>query len=67
LQSRLNANWILGELTLGHIWDADLVRNETIFREIITTAQVLCRRERERGRAGADGSSLRESWRSSSS
>eukprot|EP01133_Synstelium_polycarpum_P001082 gene1082-1226_t len=40
LKKRLNANnWILTELTLGSIWDADIVRNEQIFREVITAAQ----------------------------
>ncbi|EFA77050.1 cytoplasmic dynein heavy chain [Heterostelium album PN500] len=39
LKKRLNTNWILTELTLGHIWDSDLVRNEGIYREVITAAQ----------------------------
>ena len=39
LKKRLNANWPTTELTLGHIWDADLQKNETIFKEVILAAQ----------------------------
>eukprot|EP01132_Coremiostelium_polycephalum_P002127 gene2127-2619_t len=39
LKKRLNTNWILTELTLGSIWDSDLNRNESIYREVITAAQ----------------------------
>eukprot|EP01113_Clastostelium_recurvatum_P011812 TRINITY_DN1605_c0_g1_i1.p1 TRINITY_DN1605_c0_g1~~TRINITY_DN1605_c0_g1_i1.p1 ORF type:complete len:4689 (+),score=1530.43 TRINITY_DN1605_c0_g1_i1:285-14351(+) len=39
LRKRLNANWVQTELTLGHIWDADLSKNEHVFREVITAAQ----------------------------
>ncbi|GAM24388.1 hypothetical protein SAMD00019534_075630 [Acytostelium subglobosum LB1] len=39
LKKRLNTNWIFTELTLGHIWDSDLVRNEFVYREVITAAQ----------------------------
>lgn len=39
LKKRLNANWTTTELTLGHIWDSDLQKNENIFKEIILAAQ----------------------------
>lgn len=39
LKKRLNANWPTTELTLGHIWDADLQKNESIFKEVILAAQ----------------------------
>ncbi|EGG20698.1 cytoplasmic dynein heavy chain [Cavenderia fasciculata] len=39
LKKRLNSNWILTEMTLGSIWDSDIVRNEHIYREVITAAQ----------------------------
>lgn len=31
--------WILSDLTLGHVWDVDLQRNEAIVKDIIITAQ----------------------------
>eukprot|EP00124_Ichthyophonus_hoferi_P005428 Ihof_evm1s783 gene=Ihof_evmTU1s783 len=39
LQKLLKVSWITSEMTLGNIWDADLLKNESIVREIITVAQ----------------------------
>ena len=39
LMRRLRVNWILSDLTLGQIWDADLQRNEAIVKDIINVAQ----------------------------
>lgn len=39
LRKRLNATWVLNELTLGNIWDSDLQKHEEIFKDIILTAQ----------------------------
>ncbi|CAL4067978.1 unnamed protein product, partial [Meganyctiphanes norvegica] len=39
LMRQLRVNWVLGDLTLGQVWDVDLRRNEPIIREIIITAQ----------------------------
>ena len=36
---RLRVNWVLSDLTLGQIWDADLQKNETIVKDIINVAQ----------------------------
>lgn len=39
LTKQLNVKWVLSELTLGHIWDVDLQRNEGIIRDVIRVAQ----------------------------
>lgn len=39
LKKRLNVNWVFSELTLGHLWDSDIQKNEAIYKEIITQAQ----------------------------
>ena len=39
LQRRLNQRWSLTELTLGHLLDADLGRNEQVCRDILLIAQ----------------------------
>ncbi|XP_059178510.1 cytoplasmic dynein 1 heavy chain 1-like isoform X2 [Physella acuta] len=39
LMKRLNVNWVLSELTLGHIWDIDFVRHEPTIRDVIMVAQ----------------------------
>lgn len=39
LMKRLNVNWVLSELTLGHIWDIDFVRHEATIRDVISVAQ----------------------------
>ncbi|KAI9204677.1 dynein heavy chain [Polychytrium aggregatum] len=36
---KFDGKLILSELTVGHLWDADMKRNETVIREVITTAQ----------------------------
>lgn len=39
LQSKLRVQWTLSELTLGDVWDADLLRREKIVREVLVIAQ----------------------------
>lgn len=39
LMKRLNVNWVLSELTLGHIWDIDFGRHEVVIRDVISVAQ----------------------------
>ncbi|KAL3873221.1 hypothetical protein ACJMK2_036362 [Sinanodonta woodiana] len=39
LTRRLNVKWVLSELTLGHVWDVDLQKNEPIVKDIILVAQ----------------------------
>ncbi|XP_012938795.1 cytoplasmic dynein 1 heavy chain 1 [Aplysia californica] len=39
LMKRLRVNWVLSELTLGHIWDIDFVRHEPTIRDVISVAQ----------------------------
>ena len=39
LMRKLGVNWHLSELTLGHIWDVDLVKNELILKEVLLIAQ----------------------------
>jgi dynein heavy chain 1 len=39
LMRKLGVSWILSELTLGHIWDVDLQRNEMVVRDVILVAQ----------------------------
>ncbi|KAK6191509.1 hypothetical protein SNE40_003176 [Patella caerulea] len=39
LMKRLNVNWVLSELTLGHVWDIDLQRHEPVIRDVISVAQ----------------------------
>ncbi|KAJ6227585.1 dynein heavy chain [Anaeramoeba flamelloides] len=38
LQKRLNVHWRFRDLKLGDIYDADLIMNEVIFREVISIA-----------------------------
>eukprot|EP00761_Pharyngomonas_kirbyi_P012437 gb/GECH01012464.1/.p1 GENE.gb/GECH01012464.1/~~gb/GECH01012464.1/.p1 ORF type:complete len:4713 (+),score=1227.40 gb/GECH01012464.1/:1-14139(+) len=38
LMKRLGVRWTLSELTLGQVWDADIKKNEGIFKEVIRTA-----------------------------
>ncbi|CAD5206375.1 unnamed protein product [Bursaphelenchus okinawaensis] len=35
----LRVNWNLNELTLGQVWEADLLRHETVVRQILLVAQ----------------------------
>ncbi|XP_074643936.1 cytoplasmic dynein 1 heavy chain 1-like isoform X2 [Tubulanus polymorphus] len=39
LMKRLGVSWVLSELTLGHIWDVDLNRNEMVIKEVLLVAQ----------------------------
>ena len=39
LRKRLRLNVVMAELTLGHIWDADLQRNEMAVKDVILIAQ----------------------------
>lgn len=39
LTRSLGVSWVLSELTLGHVWDVDLMKNEAIVRDIISVAQ----------------------------
>ena len=39
LRKRLRLNIVMAELTLGHIWDADLQRNEATVKDVILVAQ----------------------------
>jgi len=39
LRKRLRLNLVMSELTLGHIWDADLQRNEASVKDVILVAQ----------------------------
>ena len=39
LRKRLRLNVVMAELTLGHIWDADLQRNEAAVKDVILVAQ----------------------------
>ena len=39
LTRKLNVAWQLAELTLGQLWDADLIKNETSVREVLAVAQ----------------------------
>uniref|UniRef100_A0A0L8I729 Dynein heavy chain, cytosolic n=1 Tax=Octopus bimaculoides TaxID=37653 RepID=A0A0L8I729_OCTBM len=39
LTRSLGVSWMLSELTLGHVWDVDLMKNEAIVRDIISVAQ----------------------------
>ncbi|XP_041352869.1 LOW QUALITY PROTEIN: cytoplasmic dynein 1 heavy chain 1-like [Gigantopelta aegis] len=39
LMRRLGVNWVLSELTLGHIWDINLQKHEQIVRDVIMVAQ----------------------------
>ena len=39
LMRRLHVNWVLSELTLGHLWDVDLQKNEAVIRDVLAVAQ----------------------------
>lgn len=39
LNRQLKVAWIQSELTLGHVWDCDLQKNEAIVRDVILVAQ----------------------------
>ncbi|TGZ69850.1 hypothetical protein CRM22_003509 [Opisthorchis felineus] len=39
LMKKLNVDWTMSELTLGHVWDIDLQKNDSIIREVLLIAQ----------------------------
>ena len=39
LMRRLRVSWVLSELTLGHLWDIDLQRNDNTVRDVLAVAQ----------------------------
>ncbi|XP_069984453.1 dynein heavy chain, cytoplasmic isoform X5 [Penaeus vannamei] len=39
LMKQLHVNWVLSDLTLGQVWDIDLMKNEAIIKNVIITAQ----------------------------
>lgn len=36
---QLRVDWTLADLTLGQVWDADLIKNEHIVKDVILVAQ----------------------------
>ena len=39
LQRQLRVRWVLSELTLGQVWDVDLLKNEHVVKDVILVAQ----------------------------
>ena len=39
LMKQLRVRWTLSELTLAHVWDVDVERNEKIIRDVLLVAQ----------------------------
>ncbi|CAH8838540.1 unnamed protein product [Trichobilharzia szidati] len=39
LMKKLNVNWTMSELTLGHMWELDLQKNEAVIRDVLLVAQ----------------------------
>ena len=39
LMRRLHVKWVLPELTLGHLWDVDLEKNDGVIKDILLVAQ----------------------------
>jgi len=39
LMRQLRVSWVLPDLTLGHLWDVDLVKNEMIVKDVLLVAQ----------------------------
>jgi dynein heavy chain 1 len=39
LMKQLRVKWVLSDLTLGAVWDVDLVKNEGLVRDVILIAQ----------------------------
>ncbi|KAG0726862.1 Dynein heavy chain, cytoplasmic [Chionoecetes opilio] len=39
LMKQLHVSWVLSDLTLGQVWDVDLVKNEPVIKNVIITAQ----------------------------
>ena len=40
MMKELGVVWVMSDLTLGSVWAVDLLKNELIVNDIITTAQV---------------------------
>lgn len=36
---QLRVKWVLSDLTLGAVWDVDLLKNESLVRDVILVAQ----------------------------
>ncbi|THD25348.1 Dynein heavy chain 1 cytosolic [Fasciola hepatica] len=39
LMKKLNVNWTMSELTLGHVWDIDLQKQDAAIKEVLLVAQ----------------------------
>lgn len=39
LMKQLRVKWVLSDLTLGAVWDVDLVKHESLVRDVILVAQ----------------------------
>lgn len=39
LTKQLRVNWVLSDLTLGQVWDVNLLKNESVVKDIILVAQ----------------------------
>lgn len=39
LMRRLHVSWVLTDLTLGQVWDVDLLKNEAVVKDTILVAQ----------------------------
>jgi len=39
LMRQLRVSWVLPDLTLGQLWDVDLVKNEMIVKDVLLVAQ----------------------------
>lgn len=39
LQRQLRVSWVLPDLTLGQLWDVDLIKNEMIVKDVLLVAQ----------------------------
>jgi dynein heavy chain 1 len=39
LMKQLRVNWVLSDLTLGQVWDSDLIRHEAIIKDTMYVAQ----------------------------
>ena len=35
----LRVHWVQSDLTLGQVWDVDLLKNETVIRDVLSVAQ----------------------------
>ncbi len=39
LMRRLGVKWVLSDMTLGHLWEIDLIKNENTIRDVLAVAQ----------------------------